>query len=143
MRRINALFTGNAELAALTDRADSLAVSQKIWQTVVPDPLKHFTQAGSIKHKRLTVYADNGAIAAKVKLLLPSLLIKLQKQGLEITSIRVEVQVKSSARKQSKTPRSISPQASSRLRSLADELKGSALGEVLARLSGRNESGKS
>jgi hypothetical protein len=137
MRRIDALFKSNAELAALSDRVDSLAVSQKIWQTVVPDPLKQFTQAGGIKHKRLTVYADNGAIAAKVKLLLPSLLIKLQKQGLEITSIRVEVQVKSSPRKTARTPRSISPRASSRLRELAEELEGSPLGEVLARLSSK------
>jgi hypothetical protein len=137
MRRINVLFK-DAELATLSGRADSLAVSQKIWQAVVPDPLKQLTQAGTIKHKRLTVYADNGAVAAKIKLLLPSLLIKLQKQGLEVTSIRVEVQVKSSARKQAKTPRSISPQASSRLSALAQELEGSPLGEVLARLSGRS-----
>jgi hypothetical protein len=142
MRRINALFKGNAELAALAGRADSLAVSQKIWQTVVPDPLKQFTQAAGIQHKRLTVYADNGAIAAKVKLMLPSLLTKLQKQGLEITSIRVQVQVKSSSRKAIKTPRSISPLASSRLRALAEELDGSELGEILARLSSRNESGR-
>ena len=137
MRRINAFFKDNAELSALSGRADSLAVSQQIWQAVVPDPLKQFTQAGAIKHKRLTVYADNGAIAAKIKLLLPSLLINLQKQGLEITSIRVEVQVKSSARKPAKTPRSISAQTASRLSSLAQELQGSPLGEVLARLSGR------
>ena len=138
MRRISALFKGNAELAALSGQADSLAVSQKFWQAVVPDPLKKFTLAGSIKHKRLTVYAENGAIATKVKLLLPSLLIKLQKQGLEVTSIRVEVQVKSSPRKPSKTPRSISPQSSSSLRALAQELDGSALGEALARLARRS-----
>jgi len=138
MRRISSLFNDNAELAALSGRADSLAVSQKFWRAVVPDPLKHFTQAGGIKHKRLTVYADNGAIAAKVKLLLPSLLIKLQKQGLEVTSIRVEVQVKSSPRKPARQPRSISAQTSSRLRALAHELDGSALGEALARLARRS-----
>ena len=137
MRRINALFKDNAELAALSGRADSLSVSQKIWQSVVPDPLNHFTQAGSIKHKRLTVYADNGAVAAKVKLLLPSLLKKLQNQGLELTSIRVEVQVKSASRKPERTPRVISPLASSRLSDLAEQLHGSALGEALARLSRR------
>ena len=138
MRRISALFKGNAELAALSGQADSLAVSQKFWQAIVPDPLKQSTQAGSIKHKRLTVYADNGAVAAKVKLLMPSLLINLQKQGLEVTSIRVEVQVKSSPRKPLKTMRSLSPQASSRLLKLAQELEGSALGEALARLSRRS-----
>jgi len=78
MRRFNALFKENAELVALLGQADSLTASQKIWNTMLPNELKPFTQAGSVKHKRLTVYADNGAVAAKIKLLLPSLLTKLQ-----------------------------------------------------------------
>lgn len=138
MRRFNVLFKENTELAALLGQADSLTASQKIWNTILPDALKPFTQAGSVKHKRLTVYADNGAVAAKIKLLLPSLLTKLQKQGLEVTSIRVEMQVKSSPRKSVKPVRSISPEAASSLRKLADELSGSALGEALAKLSRRN-----
>ena len=138
MRRFNALFKENPELAALAGQADSLTASQKIWNTVLPDALKPFTQAGNVKHKRLTVYADNGAVAAKIKLMLPSLLTKLQKQGLEVTSIRVEMQVKSSPRKPVKPMRSVSPEAASSLGKLADELSGSALGEALARLSRRN-----
>jgi hypothetical protein len=138
MRRFNVLFKENPELAALLGQADSLTASQKIWNTILPDALKPFTQAGSVKHKRLTVYADNGAVAAKIKLLLPSLLTKLQKQGLEVTSIRVEMQVKSSPRKSVKPVRSISPEAASNLRKLADKLSGSALGEALAKLSRRN-----
>lgn len=137
MRRISTLFKENAELVALSGQADSLTVSQKIWDATAPDSLKQFTQAGSVKHKRLTVYTDNGAVAAKIKLLLPGLLTKLQKHGLEVTSIRVEVQVKSSPRKAAKIMRSISPQAASSLGALADELSGSELGEVLARLSSR------
>lgn len=138
MRRFNVLFKENPELAALLGQADNLTASQKIWNTILPDALAPFTQAGSVKHKRLTVYADNGAVAAKIKLLLPSLLTKLQKQGLEVTSIRVEMQVKSSPRKSVKPMRSISPEAASSLRKLADELSGSALGEALAKLSRRN-----
>ena len=138
MRRFSALFKDNAELAALSGHADSLTVSQKIWDATVPEVLRQFTQSGAVKHKRLTVYADNGTVAAKIKLLLPSLLNKLQKQGLEVTSIRVEVQVKSHPRKPPKTERSISPQAASRLSALADELSGTALGEALAKLSRRS-----
>lgn len=134
MRRINALFKENAELAILSDQASSLTAAQKIWSSAVPDALKPFIQAGAIKHKRLTVYADNGAIAAKIKMLLPSLLIKLQKQGLEVTSIRVEVQVKSGSRKTAKDVRTLTPQASAQLSALADELGDSALGAALARL---------
>ena len=137
MRRLNALFKENAELVALSGLADSLAVTQKNWNAVVPATLLPYCLAGGIKHRRLTVYADNGAVAAKIKLLLPSLLTKLQNQGVEVTSIRVEVQVKSIPRAISKQPRRISRQAASRLAELADKLSGSALGEALTRLSRR------
>ena len=135
MRRFSALFKDNTELVALSGHADSLTVSQKIWDATVPEPLRQSTQAGTLKHKRLTVYASNGAVAAKIKLLLPSLLNKLQKQGLEVTSIRVEVQVKSQPPKPARIIRKISPQAASSLERLADDLSGTALGEALARLS--------
>jgi len=138
MRRFNALVKENTELAALSGQADSLTVSQKIWSSVIPEALKPFTQAGYMKHQQLTVYANNGAVAAKIKLLLPSLLPKLQKQGLEVTSIRVEMQVNSDPRKPVKTARSISPEAASSLGKLADKLSGSALGVALAKLSRRN-----
>jgi len=138
MRRFNALIKESTELAALSGQADSLTASQKIWNAVLPDALKPFTQAGSVKHQRLTVYVNNGAVAAKIKLLLPSLLTKLQKQGLEVTSIRVEMQVKSSPRKPVKPVRNISQKAAFSLGKLADELSGSALGEALVKLSRRN-----
>lgn len=134
MRRIDALFKENAELAILSGQAQDLNASQKIWQAVVPDILKPCTAAGAIKHKRLTVYADNGAIAAKLKLLLPSLLIKLKKQGLEVTAIRVQVQVKSAPQKPAKPARRIPAQAAKKLDALAGELGDSPLGEALARL---------
>ncbi|MGH8710041.1 MAG: hypothetical protein ACREVA_01790, partial [Burkholderiales bacterium] len=38
------------------------------------------------------LFADNGAVAAKLKQLTPSLLVKFQKRGYEVTAIRVEVQ---------------------------------------------------
>jgi len=141
MLRFSTLFRDNPELAALSGQASSLTASQKIWNTIAPDNLKQYTQAGNVKHKRLTVYAENGAVAAKIKLLLPSLLTKLQKQGVEVTSIRVEVQVQSSVQKPVKHLRSVSPQGASSLHELAEKLSdsepGSKLSEVLARLSGR------
>ncbi|HWU82788.1 MAG TPA: DUF721 domain-containing protein, partial [Methylophilaceae bacterium] len=85
----------------------------------------------------LTVYTDLGAVAAKIKLLLPSLLTKLQKRGIEVTAIRVRVQVKSEPQPKAKIQRKISAKGASRLASLAKELEGSALGEVLERLSRR------
>ncbi|MDZ4099694.1 MAG: DciA family protein, partial [Methylophilaceae bacterium] len=101
--------------------------------------LSPYTQAGEVIHKRLTVYASNGAVAAKVKLLLPSLLTKLQKHGLEVTSIRVQVQVQSSARKPQKPVRKLSATAANELKKLADNLdKGSSLASTLNKLAARS-----
>lgn len=137
MRRINALFRNDAALMALHDHADSLSAMQATWSAVCPDSLKPLTRVGAINNGTLTVYTDLGAVAAKIKLLLPSLLTKLQKRGIEVTAIRVQVQVKSEPRAKPKTPRKISPKSASRLASLADELEGSELGAVLARLACR------
>ena len=115
MQLINAILKDSA-LSKLADRAQELTSTQKVWNEIVPAQLKQYAQAGNIQHKRLTVHVENGAIAAKIKLLLPSLLTKLQKQGIEITSIRVQVQVQSKVAKQ---------------------LEGSELGEALNRLSKR------
>ena len=121
----------------MAEKAKELTSIQKIWSEVVPAQLKPFTQAGNIQHKRLTVQVENGAIAAKIKLLWPSLISKLQKQGVEVTSIRVEVDVQSKQDKVAKPTRHLSENASSTLQSLAKQLEGSELGEVLTRLSKR------
>ncbi|HWT27974.1 MAG TPA: DciA family protein [Methylophilaceae bacterium] len=137
MRRINALFRNDAALMALHDHADSLSAMQATWSAVCPDSLKPLTRVGALNKGTLTVYTDLGAVAAKIKLLLPSLLTKLQKRGIEVTAIRVRVQVKSEPQPKAKIQRKISAKGASRLASLAKELEGSALGEVLERLSRR------
>ena len=136
MQLINAILK-NSALSKMAEKAKELTSIQKIWSEVVPAQLKPFTQAGNIQHKRLTVQVENGAIAAKIKLLLPSLISKLQKQGVEVTSIRVEVDVQSKQDKVAKPTRHLSENASSTLQSLAKQLEGSELGAVLTRLSKR------
>lgn len=137
MQLLHAIFRNNTNFAVLTDKAKTLAMTQKVWSEIVPEPFKSATQAGNIEHKRLTVYVENGAVAAKIKLLLPSLLTKLKKQGVDITSIRVQVQVQANPEKAEKAPRALSVSASKEVRHLADKLEGTALGEALKRLSKR------
>ena len=137
MQLLHAIFRNNANFAALTDKAKTLTMTQKIWSEIVPEAFKSATQAGNIEHKRLTVYVVNCAVAAKIKLLLPSLLTKLKKNGLEISSIRVQVQVQATSERPEKPNRSLSEAASKDLGSLAEKLEGTALGDVLKRLSKR------
>lgn len=136
MQLINAILK-NSALSKMAEKAKELTSIQKIWNEIVPSQLEKFTQAGNIEHKRLTVHVENGAIAGKIKLLLPSLISKLQKQGVEVTSIRVQIEVQSNTKKIAKPPRHLSENASKSVESLANKLEGSELGEVLTRLSKR------
>jgi hypothetical protein len=136
LQLINAILK-NSALSKIAEKAKELTSIQKIWNEIVPAQLKSYTQAGNIQHKRLTVHVENGAIAAKIKLLLPSLISKLQKQGVEVTSIRVQIEVQSKTEKVAKPSRHLSENASKSVKSLAKKLEGSELGEVLTRLSKR------
>ena len=138
MRRLDALLRDNTELQTYMRQAGAVTRLQSLWSTCVPPNLRPFTRAASVKHRRITVLADNGAIAAKLKLIAPSLLKTLQNKGLEVTSIRVEVQVNSARRSSQNTSRKISAKASGSLLQLAQELPDSPLREALERLAHRN-----
>lgn len=133
MQRFNTLLK-HPELNALNTRTQETQAAQKIWEAIVPDYLAKFSRASSIKNKQLNIYADNSVVAAKIKLLSPSLLIQLQKQVCEVTAIRVKVQVKSSPQPKLKTPRNLTPAAVSSLKELSVKLTGTALGDALNKL---------
>lgn len=139
MQIFNAVFKGNADLKALSQQASDLSALQKQCQEIVPTALRNQVQVGVIRHKCLTLYASNGAVAAKIKLLLPSLLSKLQKQGLAITEIRVTVEVQSNSPPAKKSARHLSQQAAENIYTLAQKLQGSPLGEALKRLAQRSQ----
>lgn len=136
MQLIHAILQ-NSALSKMAEKVKELTSIQKIWNESLPAQLKPYTQAGNIEHKRLTVHVESGAIAAKIKLLLPSLMSKLQKHGLEVTSIRVQVDVQSKQAEIAKPSRHLSEIASKNVESLAKKLEGSELGDVLTRLSKR------
>ena len=133
MRQFNSLLN-QPELSSLNARNLEAQAAQKTWITIAPDNLAKFSHASSIKNKQMTLFADNNAVAAKIKLFLPSLLIKLENQGCEVTSIQVKVQVKSTPKVKAKTIKKLSSHAASELNLLSKKLSGTPLGEALARL---------
>jgi hypothetical protein len=134
MQRFNTLLK-HPELNALNTRTEQTQAAQKIWEAIAPDNLAKFSRASSMKNQQFTVYADNSVVAAKIKLLLPSLLIQLKKQECEVTAIRVKVQVKSNPLPKQKTPRKLTPAAANSLKELSKKLAGTALGDALDKIS--------
>lgn len=133
MQRFNVLLN-QPELKALNARNQQTQAAQKMWESIAPDNLARFSHASTIKNQQFTIFADNNAVAAKIKLLTPSLILKLQKQGCEVTLIRVKVQVKSSLQPKQKQLKKLSPVAAEQLQQLSKKLAGTALGEALTRL---------
>lgn len=133
MRQFNALLK-QPELVALKARANETQAAQAIWAAIAPANLAQVSHASSIKNNQFTVFADNNAVAAKIKLFIPSLLIKLENQGCEVTAIRVKVQVKSSPQPKLKTLKKLSVHAAAEINQLSIKLSGTPLGDALARL---------
>jgi len=133
MQRFNTLLK-QPELNELNQRTLEAQTSQKIWAEIAPDGLAKHSHISSIKNKQITVYANNNAVAAKIKLLIPSLLIQLENQGYEVTAIRIKVQAKSSPLPAPKSTKSLSSEAVSQLQKLESQLSGTTLGDSLNKL---------
>ena len=119
-------------LALAAQRLNSVS---RIWETVAPIGLARFCRVGRLDDGVLTLFADNGAIASKIKQQLPSLLDKLQQRGSEINGIRIDVQVKiPSPEPATRSKQAISPQSLASLKSLDAVLEESPLKEALTNL---------
>ncbi len=71
---------------------DELTAMQQAFSKIVPHQLAQCCALGGFFEGNLTICAGNGAIAAKLRQTLPSLLLKFQAMGYEVTAIRLAVQ---------------------------------------------------
>ncbi len=127
----------------LARAAQRLNAISRIWETVAPIGLARSCRVGRLDDGVLTLLADNGAIASKIKQQLPSLLEKLQQRGSEITGIRVDVQVKIPLPERVSAPKQgISQQSLASLEKLDNELEDSPLKEALTNLIKRHRESK-
>ena len=133
MQRFNSLLN-QPELSALQERTRSTQVAQTLWASVAPENLAQFSHASSLKNGQFNIVAHNNAVAAKIKLFIPSLLIQLEKRECEVTAIRVKVQVKSTPVPKHKPLRKLSSNAAASLNDLAEKISGSPLADALSRL---------
>src|SRR6188768_3313648 len=97
--RINHYFDSSEELLPIAREARNVKQLQQIYSRVAPAAL---VQASRIKHLRagvLCIIADNAAVATKLQQQASRLLSACQKQRVEVTAIRFEVQVANTAGK--------------------------------------------
>lgn len=118
-------------LQGLLQQAQKLLALQKAWNEVAPKALAAASRIGAMRQQTLIVYANNGAVAGKLRQLLPSLLEKIQKRGFEVTAIRVDVQVEALPPGKKPKDLTVSPNALSSLEKLEESLDDSPLKNAL------------
>ena len=93
-RKINFYLStlGASDQQGLFAQADQLILMQRALIESIPPQLAKFCSLGEFSGGNLTLYAGNGAIAAKLRQISPSLLLKFRKKGYEVTAIRIAVQ---------------------------------------------------
>ncbi len=86
-----------ADHQRLFGHVNALTVMQRVFMEIAPPQLAPHCTLGGLSKGKLTIFAGNGAIAAKLRQTMPSLLLKFQAKGYEVTAIRIAVQANSSS----------------------------------------------
>ncbi|MDD5330059.1 MAG: DUF721 domain-containing protein [Sulfuricella sp.] len=121
-------------LHTLLQEANKLLALQTAWNDIAPRPLAAASTVGALHGQAMIVYANNGAVAAKLRQLAPSLQAKFQERGIEVTAIRVDVQVAAPPLDRKPKSRTMNRNALNNLEQLENGLSESPLKNALRAL---------
>jgi hypothetical protein len=139
VQKIGDVIASSGDLKALARQAQRLRGLQQCFLESTSSALALASRVANLKAGTLLILADNAAVAAKLRQLAPRLLLHFNERGIEVTGIRVEVQVKPHKIKAEDevTKRSLPPDAIKDFVTLADALPASPLKSALDRLVAR------
>jgi len=141
--KVGDLIARTGELRALTLQARRLTEVQQVLLEAVPFPLARAIRVKNFRAGTLYVLAANAAVAAKLKQLAPTLLCHVRKRVIEVTGIKVEVQVAEQQKAcRDKPVRDLSLAAVSAFDGLAGTLRESPLKAALNRMVQRRKNVK-
>ena len=123
------------ELRALNREIRQLMALQSALAEVLPPNLAAFATVASMNAGELNLFADNGAVAAKLRQMAPRMLTSFRERGYDITGIRLQVQVSIRDNPLPRKQISLSVEARNVIDSLTDRLPSSPLKLALNRLS--------
>lgn len=141
-RKLSTLIIDNAGLTALTRATQCIAALQRLYAVCAPPDMVRASRVVNNRDGMLVIAADNGAVAAKLRQQAPRLLKNMQKQGGEVTGIRVQVQVeRCAAPSRSRPPKTaLSLDSIDNFERLSKQVKDPGLGSALARFAARRRS---
>jgi hypothetical protein len=132
--RVGLLLNSLPELQALNRELRQLASLQSALAEVLPGNLATSASVALVKDGELILFADNGAVAAKLGQMAPRILMSLRQRGYEITGIRLQVQVRIRHNPLPPKQISLSSEARNAIDLLSERLDVSPLKAALKRL---------
>lgn len=136
-RSLEDCLKADGGMARLTGHASRLLRLQRVFEAAVPRTLVRGARVANLKLGKLIVHADNAAVAAKLRQIVPTLVDVFRREAAEVTGIDIKVQPRTVKRPENRQPprNGIGSQAKQGLTSLAENLpKDSPLREALQRL---------
>lgn len=123
-RSINAYLDSADSLARLRAHAERLTKLQRVFIDLVAPHLAKSSRVANYRLGKLVIHADSGAVAAKLRQMLPSLRDEFCVRGCEITEIQVKPQPSYTPVRTSgvRPPTCVSQPAKEELSALAREL---------------------
>lgn len=101
-KNLRAYLDSAVGIAGLLPQAERLIELRRIYSKLVPQQLLRSSSIGNYKQQKVVIFAENNAIAAKLRLLSPRLVNDFSKSGVEVTGIRIEVQPRQSTEQETK-----------------------------------------
>src|SRR6266849_10445887 len=117
-------------IAPLMPQARRLIELREILAAVLPESLARCCSIANYKQGKIVIFAVNGAIAAKLKLMLPTLSEQLSKRAFEVTGMEVRVQAFHSGLEVVEKSAKMTSEAASGLTRLSEQLPDSELKSV-------------
>lgn len=136
-QKLGAFLSQASDIQSLMPKAKRLLELQRVLSTFLPGTVAQATTVANYRQGKVVIYARNGAIAAKLKLLAPDLRDRLSKQGFEVTGIEVDVQPPASVRSAPPKTAKVTPEAAEALERLAGQLPDSNLKTLVASIAAK------
>ena len=139
-KNLRAYLDSAAGIAGLLPHAERLIELRRVYSELVPQQLSRSSSIVNYKGQKVVIFAENNAIAAKLRLLTPRLVNDFCRSGQEVTGIRIEVQPRQDAAQVPRTEHAELGFAGARsLEALASRLPDSPLKQSVMRIAAHAE----
>jgi len=127
-------------ISSLIPQAQRLIELRQVVAGLLPAKLRGFASIANYKQGKIVIFAENSAVAAKLKLLAPALQADLVKSGVEVTAIEVQVQPANRLPSPPQKRAVLTQGACDELAALSKQLPDSELKNAVMALAGRRVS---